>query len=60
MPAYEAKFEVLMPGMQKANFYQIMVKEAANPVEALQKALEEWARVTEPRDVRIREIAKVQ
>lgn len=58
MPPFEIKFEILMPGMSKTNYYQINV-DADNPVEAMAKGIEEWRRATEPRDVRVKEIQKV-
>jgi hypothetical protein len=58
MPDFEIKFELLMPGMSKVNYYQIAVK-AESPVEAMAKGIEEWRRATEPRDVRVKEIQKV-
>jgi hypothetical protein len=58
MPQYEVKFELLMPGMSKVNYYQINVQ-AENQVEGMAKGIEEWRRATEPRDVRVKEIQKV-
>lgn len=59
MTDYEAKFEMVMPGMTKPSYFVITVKDASNQVEAIARAIEEWKRATEPRDVRIREIPQV-
>lgn len=53
---YEAKFELVMPGMSRPSFFVVTVKNAANGVEAMSLAIEEWKRATEPRDVRVKEI----
>jgi hypothetical protein len=47
-----------MPGQIKENEYCIKVK-ADNPIDAQIKATEEWKKVTEPRDVRVKEISAV-
>lgn len=52
---YEATFDVLMPSNAKATVYKLNVK-AAEPIEALAMAIEEWKRQTEPADIRVKEI----
>jgi len=54
---YRAIFDVKMPSNVKATQYTIDV-DAQNPVEAMNNAIDEWKRVTEPRDVRIKELPK--
>jgi len=56
MTEYEASFELVMPGMSKSSHFVIRVNGAASQVEALSMAIEEWKRITEPRDVRVREV----
>jgi hypothetical protein len=55
---YEAIFRQKMPGQVKENEYVIKVK-ADNPIDAQIKATEEWKKIVEPRDVRVKEIAAV-
>ena len=55
---FEATIRVQMPGQAKENEYKVLVS-ADNPAEAYPKVEQEWKRITELRDVRIREIAKV-
>lgn len=56
---YESSFKVLMPGNAKESEYRITVL-ADNQVDATQKAIEAWRQATEPRDIRIKEIQKIQ
>ncbi len=55
---YEAIFRQKMPGQVKENEYTIRVS-ADNPIDAQIKATEEWKKVTEPRDVRVKEVESV-
>jgi hypothetical protein len=55
---YEATFRITMPGQVKENEYKIPVS-GDDPAEATLNAIAEWKRATEPRDVRVKEIAKV-
>jgi hypothetical protein len=55
---FEASIRVQMPGQSKENEYKIVVS-ANDRVDADIKVGEEWARITELRDVRIKEVAKV-
>lgn len=55
---YEVYFRVKMPGQAKENEYKLLIP-ADDPTEATMKGIEEWKRVTEPRDVRVKEIEKV-
>jgi hypothetical protein len=55
---YEVFIRVQMPGQSKENEYKITVS-ADDPIDANIKAQEEWKRVTELRDVRVKEVSKV-
>lgn len=55
---YETIFRQKMPGQVKENEYVIRVK-ADNPIDAQVKATEEWKKITEPRDVRVKEVTAV-
>ena len=55
---YEGTVRIIMPGNSKVSEYPIFVQ-ANDPAEAMQKISEEWKQATEPRDVRVREVAKV-
>jgi len=56
---YEASFDVMMPGQTRATVYKIIVHEQ-DLVSATKTALSEWQMRTEPKDVRVKEITKIQ
>lgn len=58
MPDYAVQIKMLMPGNSKESIYPIFVKGAENPADAIGKAIEEWKRVTEPRDVSVKEVQR--
>lgn len=55
---YEWTVRVQMPGQAKENEYRIVVA-ADDPAMATLAGIDEWKRATDPRDVRVKEIAKV-
>jgi hypothetical protein len=55
---YEATIRVQLPGNTKVTEYPIFVT-AENPVDATQKVIDSWKEATEPKDIRIKENAKV-
>jgi hypothetical protein len=59
MSDYEVNFELVMPGMSKSSHFVIRISGSASQVEAMSMAIEEWKRITEPRDVRVRELPNV-
>ena len=56
---YEAIFDVTMPGQTRSTSYKIIVHEN-DLVAATKTALLEWQTRTEPKDVRVKEITKIQ
>lgn len=55
---YDVIFRVKLPGRDKEADYIIRVA-ANDPIDAQTKGIEEWKHVTAPRDVRVKEVAKV-
>jgi hypothetical protein len=56
---YEVIIEAVIPGNSKATQHKIIVKDASDLADAIQKGTTEWKAKTEPRDVRVKEIQPV-
>ncbi|MFA5378830.1 MAG: hypothetical protein WC455_23965 [Dehalococcoidia bacterium] len=55
---YEATVRLKMPGNAKETDYTFPVA-ADTPSEAMVLAVDEWKRITDPRDIRVKEIERV-
>jgi len=55
---YEVVFRMKIPGNVKEADYTITVG-ANNPEEAQRNGIDVWKQETDPRDIRVREVAKV-
>lgn len=56
---YEAIFKVHMPGNVKETEYKLVVK-ANSPVTAVEAAIKAWYESTEPKNISVREVSKIQ
>lgn len=56
---YDVAVAVKMPGQTREQIYHLQA-EGYSPIDAMSNGIAEWKRVTEPRNVQVKEVTGVQ